>query len=103
MSQAIDYKSAITAGIESGRTASPERGIGCGRVYVCVDKAHASGIKKAAKDAGLIFEGRSHYGASNALYIGYDNCDGRALAKGTAMVAALNAKGIGCYRDEQGD
>lgn len=103
MTQAPDCRRAIANGLAAGSKAVPERGVEGGRIYVSVDKAHAAGVKKAAKAAGLIFEGRSHYGSSNALYIGYDNCDGRALAKGTAMVAALKAEGIGCFRDEQED
>jgi len=82
----------------------PERGIGCGRIYVAVsDKDQANMVGKAAKKLGFIFQKKSHYGTSNALYIGYDNCDGNALAKGTAVVNALKAVGVSCYRDEQGD
>ena len=83
---------------------SPERAIGCCRVYVSIaDKAQAKEVAKAAKALGMIWQGRSHYGTSNALYIGYDNCDGNALARGTAVVNALKSAGINCYRDEQGD
>lgn len=83
---------------------SAERAIGCGRIYVAIsDKEAAKNVAKAAKKIGKIFDKRSHYGTSNALYIGYDNCDGIALARGTAVVAALKAAGISCYRDEHGD
>lgn len=81
-----------------------ERGIGCGRIYVAItDDAAAKEIAKAAKRLGKIFDKRSHYGTRNALYIGYDNCDGMALARGTAIVSALKAAGVSCYRDEHGD
>ena len=81
-----------------------ERGIGCGRIYVAIsDKEAAKEVAKAAKKLGKIWQKKSHYGTSNALYIGYDNCDGLALARGTAVVAALKAAGISCYRDEHGD
>ena|SRR5665213_1676002 len=97
----MDYVALLTTAFTTPVPA--ERGIGCGRVYVAVDKEHAKGIKAAAKKLGKIFQGRSHYGASNTIYIGYDNCDGNALARGTFVVATLKAAGIGCYRDENGD
>lgn len=82
----------------------PERGIGCGRIYVAIsDKDQAKMVGKAAKKLGMIWDKKSHYGTPNALYIGYDNCDGNALAKGTAVVNALKAIGVSCYRDEHGD
>lgn len=78
--------------------------MGCARVYVAIaDDDHAKGIAKAARKLGLDFQKRSYYGTRNALYIGYDNLDGRELARGSAVVAALTAAGITCYRDEQGD
>jgi len=81
-----------------------ERGIGCGRVYVVIsDKAQAKLVEKAAKKLDKIFQKKAHYGMTNALYIGYDNCDGAALARGTAVVKALKEAGINCYRDEHGD
>ena len=81
----------------------PERGIGCGRIYVSVGGEHAKEVAKAAKALGKKFQKRSHYGTANAIYVGYDNCDGEALARGTAIVNALKALGIEAYRDEQGD
>ena len=81
-----------------------ERPLGCCRVYVSVsDPAAAKKVAAAAKKLGKIWQKKSHYGAPNALYVGYDNMDGMALARGTAVVEALNAAGISCYRDEQGD
>ena len=82
----------------------PEPGIGCGRIYVLIsDKDQAKLVGKAAKNLGLIFLKKSNYGTSNAIYIGYDNCDGIALAKGTAVAKALNAIGVVCHRDEVAD
>lgn len=98
----MDYVAILKAAFEAPVTR--ESGIGCGRIYVAiVEKEHVAGIKKAAKTLGKIFQAKSHYGTSNALYIGYDNCDGIALARGTAIVTALKAAGIAAYRDEQGD
>lgn len=99
----MNYTAILTEALQAAAAAFPERGIGCGRIYVSVDKEHARGIAKAAKALGKIFQKRSHYGTSNALYIGYDNCDGRALAQGTTVVNVLKSHGIGCYRDECGD
>lgn len=83
--------------------AAPERPLGIGRIYVVIDKGHARGVAKAAKALGKIFQTKAHYGMKNALYIGYDNHDGRALARGTKVVEVLKAHGIGAYRDEHGD
>lgn len=83
---------------------APERGIGCCRVYVCIrDKEAAKLVAKAAKVRGKIYQKKAHYGLREALYVGYDNCDGRALATGTALVAALKAVGIAAYREEGAD
>lgn len=98
----MDYASLLASAMS--KPIVRERGIGCGRIYVSIsDKAHAKGIAKAAKKLNLIWQKKSHYGTSNALYIGYDNCDGMALARGTAVVETLRAAGIQCYRDEQAD
>jgi hypothetical protein len=86
------------------RPCSPERAIGCCRVYVSiVDATQARGVAHAAKVLNMRWQKRSHYGDSNALYIGYDNCDGQALARGAAVVEALKAAGINCHRNEHGD
>lgn len=84
-------------------TRSHERPIGCCRVYVTVDKANAKTVAAAAKKIGKIFETKAHYGMKNALYIGYDNCSGRELAQGAAVVSALKAAGIYACREEHGD
>lgn len=77
-----------------------EQPMGCCRVYVSVDKENAKLIKKAAKALGKLMQTRSYYGASNALYVGYDNHDGDVLAQATAVMAALKSQGISCYRSE---
>jgi hypothetical protein len=97
----MNYVSVLKAAFE--QKVASEQPLGCCRVYVSVDKAHAKGVAAACKKLNLIFQKKSHYGASNAVYVGYDNCDGKALAKGSAVVAALKAAGVDCYRDEQGD
>ena len=81
-----------------------ERPLGCCRVYVSIsDPDAAKKVAAAAKKLGKDFQKRSHYGTKNALYVGYDNMDGMTLARGTAVVDALKAAGIPCYRDEHGD
>lgn len=110
-----DYLKILTAALVAPYTSA--RPSGCGRVYVCVPsttwqgtadqnaqaKADARGIAAAAKKLGKIFQKRSHYGDSNALYVGYDNCTGAELGRGDAIVATLKAAGIDCYRNEHGD
>lgn len=85
---------------------SPERPLGCCRVYVAVNpasKEELAAIRKAAKALGKSWDNKSHYGDRNAIYIGYDNCDGMALARGSAVEAALKSAGVNCYRPECGD
>lgn len=80
-----------------------ERSQGACRVYVSVGAEHAKKMAAAAKKLNKDFQKKTYYGTSNAIYIGYDNFDGKALAQGAAVVEALQAAGIQCYRDEQGD
>lgn len=79
---------------------------GCGRVYVSVsgcDRATVTAIAAAAKKLGLIFQRKAHYGLRNAIYIGYDNADGNAIAKGEVFAESLKASGIQAYSDAFGD
>lgn len=80
---------------------------GCGRAYVCVrvdDKATLTALAKACKTLGLIYNRKGLYGTGrNAIYIGYDNADGRALAKAEAFAGVLTAKGLPAYSDAVGD
>lgn len=80
---------------------------GCGRVYVTLsmgkDRKLVNAVAAAAKELGLIFQREAYYGMTNALYIGYDNADGRAMAKGEAVAKELTARGIPAYMDAHGD
>jgi hypothetical protein len=82
---------------------TPERPQGCCRVYVSVADTAARKVASVAAKLGKDFQAKSYYGTRNTIYVGYDNMDGRALARGTAVVSALEAAGISAYRDEQGD
>jgi len=73
----------------------------CGRAYVCVsaDKATVNAVAAACRTLNVLFV-RKNYGAgNNAIYCGYDNADGRALAKAEAVAMSLNAAGLRCYVD----
>jgi hypothetical protein len=86
------------------RPVSPERGYGCGRVYVSiVEKEAAKKVKEACKAIGITYQTKGHYGTTNVIYCGYDNADGNALARGTVVAETLKAQGIRCYREEHGD
>lgn len=78
---------------------------GCGRVYVSVsgEREFVNAFAAAAKKLGLIFQRKAHYGLRNALYVGYDNADGNALAKGEAVAEALKARGFSAYSEAFGD
>lgn len=105
----IDYKCALEFAYIGALEAERERGLGCCRVYITFSEEDGKGIAKAAKalqKAGMsscIFQKKAYYGLSNALYVGYDNCDGKALAKATAMIAKLKEFGIVATREECGD
>jgi hypothetical protein len=99
-----NYYAILLEAQEAARKAAPVRVYGgCGRVYLSVPKLHAKGIGKAAKKLGMIYQGKSYYGTSNALYVGYDNADGLANGRGNAMLAVLTAHGIDAYLDLQSD
>jgi hypothetical protein len=78
---------------------------GCGRAYVCVsaDKATVKLVAAACKALGLLFLKKAYGTTGNAIYIGYDNADGRALAKSEAFAATLTAKGLPAYSDAVAD
>jgi hypothetical protein len=84
---------------------TPARPSGCGRAYVCVtaDKATVKAVAAACKRLGLRFLSKAYGSGCNAIYIGYDNCDGRALGKSEAFAAVLNERGIPAYADAVGD
>lgn len=95
-----------------------QRASGCGRAYVVisVDKKLADGSRNkdrakflkafeaACKELGLLYL-KETYGVGKvpSIYIGYDNCDGKALAKSEAFAASLKASGIPCYADAASD
>lgn len=78
---------------------------GCGRAYVVMatDKATTRQVDNACAAVGLKFLAKAYGTAGNAIYIGYDNADGRALAKSQAFADVLNAAGLRCYADAVGD
>lgn len=85
----------------------PARISGCGRAYVCVsgsDKDLLRAVAAGCKKLGLIFNRKGLYGVGrNAIYIGYDNADGKALGKSEAFAKALSDRGISAYHDAASD
>ena len=90
----------------------PARPSGCGRAYVCVmtpdvdkkakRKFHQD-LLKACAELQLIFNVRGHGVGRNAIYIGYDNCDGKALGRSEAFAKSLCDAGIQAYPDAADD
>jgi hypothetical protein len=81
---------------------TPARASGCGRAYVCIsssDRALVKAVKDACKTLGLIFTPKGYGVGRNAIYIGYDNADGRALGRSKVFAEVLNAHGISAYDD----
>ena len=83
----------------------PARPSGCGRAYVIVSgtKDELKAFAVAAKAQGLLFLKKAYGTSGNALYIGYDNGDGRSLAKSQAVAESLKAFGLRAYADAVGD
>jgi hypothetical protein len=90
----------------------PARTSGCGRAYVCVmgvgdnkkeNKAYMKLVAAACKEVGLMFLDKNYGAGGNAIYMGYDNADGRALGRAAAFAKALNAAGVRCYEDAAQD
>ncbi len=85
----------------------PGRGCGCGRAYVTISEKLARGevkmMDEACKEVGLMFLRKAYGTFGNTIYIGYDNSDGRALAKAEAMAEVMRAKGLKCYVDAVAD
>lgn len=88
-----------------------QRPSGCGRAYVVISvefprkgrKAALQMWEDACKEAGLRWFPEIHGCGGRGIYIGYDNCDGLALAKSEAFAASLKASGIPCYADAAED
>lgn len=98
------YEAIVAA---NGAPYTPARASGCGRAYVVIctgDKAILKSVAAACEKLGLLFSRKGHYGTGgNSIYIGYDNCDGRALGKSQAFAQVLNDHGIKAYSDAVSD
>lgn len=86
-------KAASVAPFQAGRAS------GCGRAYVVVSKEFAKDVSAACSKLGLTFLKKAYGTTGNAIYVGYDNSDGRALAKAAAMAKVLNERGVRCWDD----
>lgn len=83
----------------------PAQASGCGRAYVCVsgDRALIRKVKAGCKELGLVFNTQGYGVGKNAIYMGYDNADGRALGRSRAFAAVLSEHGISAYDDAASD
>jgi len=98
----------VTTALDAAMAApfTPARASGCGRAYVCIgrsDRALVNAVKAACKARGIIFSPKGYGVGSNAIYVGYDNADGRALGRAKAIADVLNAHGISAYDDAASD
>lgn len=104
MAGKLDYGAILTEAMTAAGAAPVTERSGCGRVYVMlVGTAHRAGISKASKASSIRYFGAGKGRYSFSLYVGYDNADGRALARGAAIARVLKDRGIDCYRDEVED
>jgi hypothetical protein len=78
---------------------------GCGRAYVAImgTRADINAFAAACRDQGHTFLRKAYGTGGNVLYVGYDNADGRALARAEVIAAELNRRGLRCYTDAVGD
>lgn len=100
-------KTQIADALKAAMAASftPRRPSGCGRAYVCVrgTKEEIKAFAAACKAQGHVFMKKAYGSGSNALYVGYDNCDGRVLARADVIAEVLNKHGLSAYADAVGD
>lgn len=100
-------KSQVLAALRAAQATpfTPERPTGCGRAYVIVsgDRATINAVAAGCKTLGLMFLRKAYGTSGNAIYMGYDNADGRALAKAKAFATTLKAHGLRAYDDAVGD
>jgi hypothetical protein len=115
-----DIVQAINRGMATTERARPS---GCGRVYVCISYVHPDWtvdkatqrlykrqmlvhqmprIQLACERTGRIYQ-QIGYQVKHCIYIGYDNCTGKELAKGEAVATQLKALGIKAYMEAVGD
>lgn len=78
---------------------------GCGRAYVCVSasRPEITAFAAACKALGLTFLRKAYGTGGNALYVGYDNADGRALARAKVIADELTKRGLRAYSDAVAD
>lgn len=104
MKTKADFETALKAANEA--TFVPARASGCGRAYLGfydLSKPEKKALKAAAETLGLMFLKEAYGTSGNVLYVGYDNADGKALAKAEVMVKVLGEHGIKSYVDPVSD
>ena len=99
----IQIAEALKAAMAAPYTA--QRASGCGRAYVCVSgtKEEVKAFADACKAQGLMFLKKAYGTSGNALYVGYDNADGKVLARAEVIAAELGKHGLRAYSDAVGD
>jgi hypothetical protein len=102
----VEARKALAAALDAAM-ASTAKGPcgGCGRAYVCLtgDRKQVNAMSAACKAMGVTFLRKAYGTGGNAIYMGYDNADGKALARSEAVAATLNELGVRCYSDAVGD
>jgi hypothetical protein len=78
-----DFRVALEAAY--AKPVIPAPASGAGRAYVSVsglDRKEVNAFSAAAKSLGLMFLRKAYGTSGNALYVGYDNFDGKAHREG---------------------
>jgi len=104
MTTKIEIVNAIQQGLAAPTTGTRS---GCGRAYVCLskksDRTTLKLFKEAAKAVGLLYLNKAYGVGDRAIYVGYDNADGRALAQAEAIAKNLRNLGLDVYDDAMSD
>jgi hypothetical protein len=99
----VEIGVAMSAAMSAPWSAAPS--CGCGRAYVCVSGSAAEkrAIAAECKRLGLMWLAKAWGVAGPAIYMGYDNADGRAMGRAKAFAEVLKAHGLSAYADGASD
>ena len=103
----MELKSQIAKAIQEGlqaRGTGPR--CGAGRAYVLLGKTDRKTLlafQGAAKQVGLKYLPEAYGAGKRALYVGYDNFDGTAIAQSELIAEKLKAVGLPVYAEAVAD
>lgn len=97
------FVDAIKSGLQNSKLGNFS---GCGRVYVMLPKGDRKTLamyRAAAKETGILYLPEAYGAGKRALYIGYDNANGRCYNQAIAIAENLRSIGISAYEEGVAD